>query len=528
MSEFHRLDASADARFLRARVADPLTRTPFKPANSVVLCKTCGLVSLRETWEALGGCPNGHGTPAVWDPVAALGAGDGAATPVPRPARAPAPAPPARNRWLTPLLVAIGVVGLAVLGVVVFGALNRDEPETAEPVAAVPAESTGPTAVSLTEAGLTEGTLADGDYADGAGRYQDLYTFAADSSGKVLTFRVSSEDFFPDLVVQTPDGERVEAETVESDDDTGVRVVSVGDLRDPGLYRILITSRLPAVSGSYALRVRSENPSRSLTPGGSAVRAELGKFSERADGFFRDRYQFSGTQGREHTITVRTSAFAPTVALTGPGGAVRGQTGRTGGGVTYVFTPTASGTHTLVVSSQSRDQTGAYSVQLAVEAEEVVERAPVERAPTGPALRPNGSASDSLASGASRTYTVRGRIGDRVFLEVRADGFTPSLVLIGPDGTRTAASPDGDRARVRYTLPSAGTYRVVVGAASGAGAYRVSLEQQAAVAAEDIPRLPGANTPQESRGRDEGEQAPEAESGNGYRPQPIDGNEGTR
>ena len=524
MSEFHRLDASADARFLRARVADPLTRTPFRPANSVVLCKTCGLVSLRETWEALGGCPNGHDTAARWDPAAALSAGDGAATAVPRPAAAPAAARPpvaAGSRWRTPLLVALGVVGLAVLGVVAFGLLSGDEPDAVEPVAEVAAEPTGPAAVSLAEPGLTQGALEDGDYADAAGRYQDLYTFAADSSGKVLTFRVSSEDFFPDLVVQTPDGERVEAETVESDDDTGVRVVSVGDQRGPGLYRILITSRLPAVSGSYALRVQSENPQRSLAPGGSAVRAELGAFSERADGFFRDRYQFSGVQGREHTVTVRTSAFAPTVQLTGPGGAVSGQTGRAGGVVTYVFTPAATGTHTLVVSSQSRDQKGAYSVQLAVEEEQAVERAPAEPEPSASALRPNGSASDSLSAGASRTYTLRGRVGDRVFLEVRADGFTPSLVLVGPDGTRTAASPDGDRARVRYTLPSAGTYRVIVGAASGAGGYRVSLEQQAAVAAEDIPRRPGADTPQESRGRDEGEGPPG--SGDGYRPQPIDG-----
>ena len=522
MSEFHRLDASADARFLRARVADPLTRTPFKPANSVVLCKTCGLVSLRETWEALGGCPNGHDVAAPWDPAAALNAGDGAATPLPRPATAPVAAP-TRNRWLTPLLIAAGVVGLAVLGVVAFGLLNDDGPEAVEETAVAPAEPTGPAAVALAEPGLTQGALADGDYADDSGRYQDLYTFAADSSGKVLTFRVSSEDFFPDLVVQTPDGDRVEAETVESDDDTGLRIVAVGDQRAPGLYRILITSRLPAVSGSYALRVQSENPQRPLAPGGSAVRAELGAFSERADGFFRDRYQFSGVQGREHTITVRTSAFAPTVQLTGPGGAVSGQTGRAGGVVTYVFTPTATGAHTLVVSSQSRDQKGAYSVQLAVEAEEVVERQPADPAETGPALRPNGTASDSLAAGGSRTYTVRGRVGDRVFLEVRADGFTPSLVLIGPDGTRTAASPDGDRARVRYTLPSAGTYRVIVGAASGAGGYRVSLEQQAAVAAEDIPRRPGADTPQESRGRDEGEGAPETRPGDGYRPQPIGG-----
>ncbi len=537
MPEFHRLDADADARFLRARVADPLTQTPFQPANSVVLCGSCGLVSLRETWEALGGCPNGHDVAARWDPATALGAGDGAATPPPRPASAVrtsaavpasvapaavAPPPAARARWVTPFLVALGVAGLAVAGVVAFGLLQSDDPEPPEAGVVETVEPTGPTGVSLTEPGLTEGRLADGDYADESGRYQDLYTFAADSSGKVVSFTVTSDDFFPELVVQTPEGDRLEAETIESDDDTGTRVVAVRDLRNPGLYRVLITSRLPAASGSYSLRVRQEVPTRPLTPGGSAVQAELGAFSERADGFFRDRYQFSGSEEQEHTLTVRTSAFAPTLQVTGPDGAVRGQTGRAGGVVTYVFTPTRSGTHTVVVSSQSRGQKGAYSVQLAVE--KVQEEAAVRvEPPSAGTLRPNAVTSDSLASGASASYSMRGRTGDRVFLEVRADGFTPSLVLIGPDGTRTAASPDGDRARVRYTLPGTGTYRVVVGASGGSGDFRLSLEQQAAVTGEEIPRTPGADTPRESRGRDEGERPPD-----GDQPQPVDGGQGTR
>ena len=530
MPQFHRLDADADARFLRARVADPITRTPFQPTNSVVLCGTCGLVSLRETWEALGGCPNGHATAAPWTPAAALGLGDGAATPVPRPARTVAPPPPAparRNPWLVPLLLAAGVIGLGVLGVVLFGVFQNDEPVERTTDVVTPAAPSGPQAVALAEAGLVEGRLSDGDFADDSGRYQDLYTFAADSSGRVLTFRVSSEDFFPDLVVQTPNGDRVDAEVLTEDDDTGVRIVGVQNLRDPGLYRLLVTSRMPAASGGYALRVRQENPVKPLAAGGSAVRAELGAFSERADGFFRDRYQFQAAEGREHTLTIRTSAFAPTVQVSGPGGAVRGQTGRAGGVVTVVFTPTQTGTHTAVVSSQSRDQKGAYTVQLAVE-RETAEPTDSNTASGGDAraLRPNGSVQDSLSAGGSTTYSLRGRTGDRVFLEVRADGFTPSLVLIGPDGTRTAASPDGDRARVRLTLPTGGTYRAIVGAASGSGGYRVSLEQQAAVTGEEIPRLPGADTPREARGRDEDEPSPE--DGENYRPQPIDGGEGTR
>ncbi len=511
MPEFHRLDADADARFLRAGVADPLTRTPFRPTNQVVMCETCGQVSLRETWEALGGCPNGHPTAAPWDAAAALAAGDGAATGLPRPARAAAPPDPA-SRWRTPLLLALGVAVLAVLGVVAAGMLQDDDPVAEETVAAAPADPTGPQAVSLAEPGLTQGSLSESDFEDESGRYRDLYTFAADSSGRLLTVRVSSDDFIPDLFVETPAGDRVEAEDV-GDDESVTRTFQIADLRGPGLYRIVITSRQPGETGSYAVRLTQKEPVRPLAAGGSAVQAELGKFSERADGFFRDRYQFEGTEDREHTVTVRSSAFAPVVTVTGPGGAVSGETGRAGGVVTFVFTPGQTGSHTVLVTSQSRDQRGAYSVQLAVEAERE-ETGPTEEL-TGPALRAGAGVSDSLAAGGSETYVLRGRTGDRVLIEARTDGFTPSLVLIGPDGTRTAASPDGDRARVRLTLPSAGAYRVVIGAASGAGGYRLTLEQQAAVTSDDIPRLPGADSPRQAPGRDEGERAP-------YRPQPID------
>ena len=44
------------------------------------MCATCGLVSLRETWEACGGCPNGHAAAAPWNASeAARASGDGAA-----------------------------------------------------------------------------------------------------------------------------------------------------------------------------------------------------------------------------------------------------------------------------------------------------------------------------------------------------------------------------------------------------------------------------------------------------------------
>ena len=514
---FHRLDAEADAEFFRASPSDPLSGVPFRPTNRVVRCATCGLVSLRETWEAVGGCPNGHTTPGPWTPVMA---GDGASVAVASPTLTRAAAPVAagtpatqkRRGWLLPLALVVAALVVGSLFLIQF--LQDDEPVVVEqPTVEAP---TGPTAV-VVQAGDIEGSLGGSDFRGTDGRYQDLYTFAADSSGRVLGFTVTSSDFYPDLVIETPDGTQVEAEALGSDGEAGSRRVAIRNLRGPGVYRLLVTSRQPAVSGNYRVQITQENPVQPLPTNGSSVQAELGKFSQLVDGYYRDTYRFSGAGGREHTIVVRSSAFAPSLSLKGPSGDVQGESGRAGGSVTFTFTPAASGTHTLVVTSRDKGKKGAYTVQLSVEAapEPVVTQEPVAAAlrAGGPPLR------DSLAAGATMAYRIRGQIGDRVELDIRTDGFTPTLFIVGPDGQRTPAEPDGDRARLRLTLPSSGAYRVVVGSQNdGEGEFSLSLEQVAAVEAAPIPRLPGGEPAQQDR---PAPPPPPAEDGETYQPQPL-------
>jgi hypothetical protein len=93
------------------------------------------------------------------------------------------------------------------------------------------------------------------------------------------------------------------------------------------------------------------------------------------------------------------------------------------------------------------------------------------------------------------------------------------LFIVGPDGQRTPAEPDGDRARLRLTLPSAGTYRVVVGSQDdGEGTFTLSLEQEAAVEAAPIPRLPGGEPAQQAR---PAPASPPTGNGGAYQPQPL-------
>ena len=433
---------------------------------------------------------------------------------------------PARSRSAaTGLWIALGAAAALVVALGIAALLNRDDtparPDT-------PVATDGPTAPQAVaaEAGETAGELDDSDFRTTDGRYQDLYAFAADSSGRTLSFTVSSDTFYPDVVVTGPDGTATDGETVSADDDeeTDTRTVAVGGLRGPGVYQILVSSRRPQTTGGYTLRIRQEDPVVALPVNGRQVAGELKRTSVKADGRYRDTYSFTGAPEREHTITVMSSAFTPTVTVTGPSGAaVRGGTSApTSGGTVYTFTPTTAGSYRVAVSTRETDRTGAYTILLAV-------AAPPPPAPTageedaGVTLRAGGApVRDSLAAGDSRTYSASGRVGDRVSVEVRATGFTPTLTIIGPDGQRTPATPDGDRARAQLTLPADGRFRVVVGSSGGSGAYSVSLEQRAGVTATPIPRTPGADVPRPAPAPDPADVKEPLPDPN-YRPQPLGG-----
>ena len=526
MAHFHRLDPTADREFLARGETDPFTGVPFRPTNVVVRAAD-GTVLLRETWEALDGSYAGSSETQPWDSAR----GDGASAPpppaprptpppvAPRAAAPPAPLPPPptgyippptpepeprRRRWWVPLLSVLGIALLAIVALLVFSQLNR-QPEA--PPVVVEEEPAAPQPVAL-QVGVIEGELGDGDRIEN-GRFEDRFTFQADSSGQVLAFVLRSVDFRPDLVVVGPDGQRYEGRPAG---DEGNRVV-VDDVRGPGRYQIRLTSREPAGEGEYSFRVRQETPIRSLAKNNQIVRATLGPESQRVEGFFRDTYEFSVEAEREYTLAVASTAFEVATTLTAGNGA-RVRTQEQGGALT--FTPTSDGRYRLVVSSREAGKTGAYTVRLKEGPLPVVEPPPPPRA-----LRPNAApASDSLAAGESRTFTFEGRIGDRVRVDARALGFRPSLVLVGPENRRIPGQTTDDRANVQETLPTAGTYRVIVSGGEGSGLFQISLERTEAPRADDIPRMPGVDRPPTPPPADSGGEPEE------YEPAPIDGGGG--
>ena len=404
----------------------------------------------------------------------------------------------AKRPWLAPLLAVLGVAALVVIGLLVFSQIRGGDPAPAPVVEADTPEA--PDVIAIGE-GVVEGMLEDSDAEGAGGRYEDRYTFAADSSGRVLSFVLASEAFRPDLVVVGPDGQRYEA---EASGEEGERVV-VRNLRGPGRFELRVTSREPAGTGAYTLRVRQETPVVSLAANGQTVRATLGERSEVVDGFYRDTYEFGVEAEREYTLAVASSAFDVATTLTDRRGS-RVQAQREGGALT--FTPSSDGRYRLVVTSREAGKRGAYTVNLKVGPRP--ERAAPE-APRVRALTPNAApARDSLAAGQQVTYTFAGQVGDRVRIDARAFGFGPSVVLVGPDGRRVPGQTTDERATVSETLATAGTYRVVVSGAEAPSAFQLSLEKTEAPRAADIPRLPGQDLEPPPREDEE------------YQPAPID------
>ena len=110
-------------------------------------------------------------------------------------------------------------------------------------------------------AGGVRDTLGPGDAQGPDDRYSDFYAYAATDSA-TFSVVVVSPDFAPDLAVRRPDGVTVAASTLLR---TGQRA-EVPDLRGPGRFEIIVTSRDPEATGGYELTAGATRaPTRSTS-----------------------------------------------------------------------------------------------------------------------------------------------------------------------------------------------------------------------------------------------------------------------
>jgi len=490
----HRLQPDQHAAFLAEGRVDPFSRVPFQPGAVIVRCAGCGTPFLRESWDALGRRHCGQeGTMTRLDgpaprpmPTAASAAAPTiaaalAAAPAPAPAAPPPEEPKGRPLW--PWLV-VGAVVLA--GLLAVGQFLRRETPT-EDVVVTDDGATTPVAAQELRVGDVDGQLEVGDDTTSAGVLVDTYVFTTRGRGP-FAFAADAR-FEPSLEVTAPDG-RVFRSAPAVDRSRAYVAVPTGR----GRYTVRLAAAERGVTGAYSLSVQPQRPTVALRPGAFVSDSLGGPDAYSSEGRFETAYTLDLEAGARTVITVATSGFTPRLQVTGAGGAIRLQEGRTGDGRTYTFTPTGTGRHTIIVATSGGDEQGGFRI-----------RADVTAAPREPevvSLVIGEPARGTLAGGATGRFRFDGLSGQRLVLAVAAERFQPRLRLLASDGTVVATGSDA----LAATLRSNGVFAIeLTSADSTGGPYALTARVMApdddeggAIESEIRREPPGRELPTES------------------------------
>nr|AWJ66353.1 hypothetical protein [uncultured bacterium] len=376
------------------------------------------------------------------------------------------------------LRVAMGLGLVAVVALLVAFALGGGEPQDervlerqrlAERTAWSAYLRQSPVAL---EGGFTAGALADEDAVGPQERREDYYAYeTADSSAFSIVATASA--FTPDLIVTTPDGQRLAASGLRQ---TNHRAEIEG-LRGPGRFVVAVTSREADVRGAYELSVGGLETEATLRPG-ETLRGELGSGVSRA-GRFEVLYTLRPRDDDDPLIvTIASEAFQPRAYLLGPEGQVTEPQGSTdqmddddGRHLAVVrFLPTRAVPYTLIVTSEAEGARGAFSVDAKPL---LVQAITPDGSPAGGTLGKRGW----YRSGRYiDTYRFTAPAGAVVAVEVSSRAFNPTVSLL--QNKRPVEGGQGGRTvRVETIADEETTYEVEVSSVDSGvtGDYTVSV-----------------------------------------------------
>jgi hypothetical protein len=225
---------------------------------------------------------------------------------------------------------------------------------------------------------------------------------------------------------------------------------------------------LPALAAAPAAAQTAIRAGQTVT--GSLASSDL----QLSDNSYADQYLYRGRRGERLTITLRSGAFDGYLHFgTGRGASFSSsETDDDGAGGTdskIEVTLAADGEYVIQANSLAASETGAYTLQVESSG----------GAPDGGGGSPGGGASGgervergalargdgTLQTGEYRdSYTVAGRRGERLVVDMRSSDMDPYLIVIGPDGKQQENDDfEGDQHRslVSMELPQDGEYRVL-------------------------------------------------------------------
>jgi hypothetical protein len=355
------------------------------------------------------------------------------------------------------------------------------------------AAQSGASVFSLLE---PEGTLSMGEEVDGALSSSD-YRSPGDSyleawaiqgtAGQQVTIDLISDDFDAFLFVAGPGLE----ETLYDDDGGGACHARLTfRFLENGTFHVIATSNGPRETGVYALRVSNQpgpraryecggvNPDillalptddRVLRLGDVALGTLEWEGGRMIDGRLAEAWALEGVAGQSVAIRLESDAFDALLLVAGPGIAGAESDDDGAGDLNSLLTLVVpeDGTYTVVATSVGEGSTGPYTIG-------VEEPLDLNTLPTNErTVEVGGTMSGELTSADPRigegrfaqAWSLQGSAGQRYRIELSSSEFDCYLMLVGPGIAEPLVDDDsaGDLdARLVYTLPEDGTYRVIV------------------------------------------------------------------
>ena len=362
----------------------------------------------------------------------------------------------------------------------------------------------------ITVGQTVSGALAAGDSTLNSGEFYDTYTIQG-RAGQVITVRMNSQAVDSYIMMRGPDGfseDNDDAPQSARDAELVVRIPTTG------IYRIMATSYGAKESGRYTLSVRaggtpgtsSGNTSSGGGSGnsgdqpiaiGQSITGSLSDNDRRlGSGEAVDYYSFNARRGQSFDLTLQSSAFDSYLLVRGPGGLSEDndddQGGRNSRDARVRFTAAEDGPIRIGATSFREGERGSYRLTLR---------------PTGgdyappPSTTNNSGSTGTLRIGSqingrlttsdtqlssgeySDRYTLEGRAGQIVDLQLTASDFDAFVQINGPDGFVQSNDDDYSgntrNSRLVVRLPSNGRYTVMATsyAARETGSYTLNVRQ---------------------------------------------------
>ncbi len=367
--------------------------------------------------------------------------------------------------------------------------------------------ATQPTVAILEE----EGSLDKADELDDQGRLVQRFEVEVEA-GQFLTVDLTSAEFDTFLIVETPEGERLENDDWDSSLEHS-RVTTTAEAG--GVYTILVTTFAPREMGDFRVvasvggggaGAEEEPESPGNTGGGEGVGEHTGRLAEGDEtletGEFYDLYTFQGQAGQTAVVTLTAEDFDTYLIMTGDGQDWQNDDWEGSLDVSRLeITLPADGQYAVSVTSYAAGETGDYvlNIELDGDAEPTPEPEPND---TESLQTARGELDGDDSQGDTRSYfethTFEGTAGQQAAVFLTSPDFDTYLKVESPAGELWENDDyEGslERSRVAFQLPEDGTYTVTVTSFAPQETGEYTLQIQVADNAEELhisqPRIRG-------------------------------------